>query len=697
MNPPARFSFCPLLLLALVLATSTGMAQQRHDPAHAHDDEEVVSLDEIVISAPLDRPLYQQAQAASILGGQNLNLAIEPTLGQTLARMPGVSSSFFGPASSRPIIRGLDGDRVRILQNGMNTMDASATSPDHALSFEPSNLKSVEVVRGPATLLYGSNAIGGVVNAIDGRIVDEKLDGTIRGSMGGRFSSVDQGYQSNFMLEGGWKGLAFHLEAFTRAAEDFRVPGNLRTVGEQERNPLPAGTPEPNKIATNSNLRAEGVSGGLSYVWDDGFIGFSWTEFHTNYGSPAEPSVFIDMNQTRLDVRGAFYKPLPKIKVISYRFAWSDYEHVEFEDGMDNTVFKNDGYDFRLEVKHEKVAGMEGVVGFQSERSDFFVAGAEAFISPTVTESNSLFFFEDITRGPLSFQFGGRYDHIETRSRSNDIFGDARGRQFDNLSGSVGFVYTPNEEYSAAFTITYAERAPTYQELFANGNHVATNTFEVGDFGLGVENSVSFDLNLRKRTGWVTGSVGGYYSRYSGFIGLFPAGFMVDTDDDLIPDTPQFNYRAVDAEFLGAELETTLHLLHPVTEAPKPADTNLHLEFKADAVRARDATTGTSLPRVPPFHLSSALIWERGPFGARLEGIYAAPQDRVAANEFGTDSYFLVNLALNYRLVQGPRTVDFYVKGMNLTNEDAREHTSILKERLPLPGRGIVAGVKMTF
>jgi iron complex outermembrane receptor protein len=174
---------------------------------------------------------------------------------------------------------------------------------------------------------------------------------------------------------------------------------------------------------------------------------------------------------------------------------------------------------------------------------------------------------------------------------------------------------------------------------------VATNTFEVGDFGLGVENSVSFDLNLRKRTGWVTGSVGGYYSRYSGFIGLFPAGFMVDTDADAIPDTPQFNYRAVDAEFIGAELETTFHLLHPVTEEPKQADTNLHLEFKADAVRARDGSTGGSLPRIPPFHLSSALILERGPFGARLEGIYAAPQDRVAANEFGTDSYFLVNLA----------------------------------------------------
>ncbi len=679
------------LFLFVLAAGSTlnSLAQQRHDPAHNHDHE-VIALDEIMISAPLDRPLHQQALAASIMTAEQLNLALEPSLGQTLARMPGVSSSFFGPAASRPIIRGLEGDRVRILQNGLNTTDVSAASFDHALSFDPSNLKSVEVIRGPATLLYGSGAIGGVVNAIDGRIVDEKLDGTIRGSMGGRFSSVDQGYQTNMMLEGGWKGLAFHVEAFTRAAEDFRIPGNTRTVGEQERNP-PAF--DQSGVALNSRLRNEGFSAGLSYVWDEGFVGFSWTEFHNIYGSPAEETVFIDLYQTRLDVRGAFYKPLPLIKEIDWRFAWSDYEHTEYEDGADNTAFKNEGYDFRVEVKHEKIAGMEGVVGFQSERSDFFVAGAEAYLPPSVTESNSLFFFEDITRGPLSFQFGGRYDHIVTRSRNNDVFGTSRQRSFDNVSGSAGVVFNANEEYSGAFTITYSERAPTAQELFSNGDHAATSTFEVGNFGLGVEHAISFDLNLRKRTGWVTGSVGGYYSLYDGFIGLFPTGGVGPAPDF----NPEFAYRSVNAEFIGGELETTLHLLHPVTNASDKPATNLHWEFKADVVRARDASTGLSLPRIPPFHLSSALILEQGRFGARLEGIYAAPQHRLATNEFGTPSYFLVNLSLTYQVLRGPTTLDFYIKGMNLTDEEAREHTLFLKERLPLPGRGVVAGVKVTF
>lgn len=684
---PSPIKLAPLPALFFLILTPCIRAD--HHTLQQPQEYEAILLNEIVISSPPER-IRQQAQATSVMTAEQLNLALEPSLGQTLARVPGVSSSFFGPAASRPVMRGLEGDRVRVLQNGLNTTDASALSPDHALSFDPSNLKSVEVIRGPATLLYGSGAIGGIVNAIDGRIVEEKLDGTIRGSLGGRFSSVYQGYQSNMMLEGGLAGLAFHVEAFTRAAEDYHIPGNTRTVGEQERNPPVF---DQSGLALNSRLRNEGFSAGLSHVWDKGFLGFSWTEFHNIYGSPAESAMFIDLYQTRLDVRGAFEQPLPLIKKIDWRFAWSDYEHTEYDNGANNTAFKNEGYDLRVEMKHEKIAGMEGVVGIQSERSDFLVAGAEAFLPPSVTESNSLFFFEDITRGPLSFQFGGRHDHIETRSRDSNAFSTSRRRDFDNLSGAAGVVFSPNDEYSSAFTITYSERAPKAQELFSNGDHAATGTFETGDFGLGVEHALNFDLNLRKRTGRVTGGVSGYHSRYDGFIGLFPTSALGPAPDF----NPVFAYRSVAAEFTGGELEATLHLLHPVTSQPDKPAMNLHWEFKADVVRARDASTGLSLPRIPPFHLASALILEHGNFGARLEGVYAAPQHRIAANESGTPGYFLVNLSLTYRLARGPNTFDLYVKGMNLTDAEAREHTSFLKERLPLPGRGIVAGMKWSF
>ena len=651
-------------------------------------------MDEMVITAPLERPLFQQVQSASVLSGQNLTLALEPSLGQTLARMPGVSSSYFGPAASRPIIRGLDGDRVRILQNGLNTIDASATSVDHAVSFDTSNLKSVEVVRGPATLLYGSNAIGGVVNSIDGRIVDEKLDGTIRGALNERYSSVDNGYLSSAMVEGGYKGLAFHVESFTRATEDFRIPGNARTPAAQAANPLPAGQTEVSKVMPNSNLRSEGVTSGLSYIWDKGFFGFAWTEFHTNYGSPAEPHVVIDMHQQRLDVRGAFYQPLPVIKEISYKLATSSYQHTEFDSGQPSTLFKNNGYDARVEAKHEKVAGMQGVVGFQSDRSEFSTSGSEAFLPPTITQADALFLYEDISRGPLSFQFGGRYDHISVDSLSSAGFGPAMARTFDNLSSSVGLVFTPNDEYAVAFTINHAERAPTYQELFANGTHAATGAFEIGNPKLKQEKSLGFDLNVRKRIGWVTGSVGGYYNRYSNFIGQFPSGVVHVVNGE---SYNELLYQATNAEFIGSELEATFHLLHPITTNPPAQQNNLHLQLRADVVHARDTQTGLSLPRIPPFHLTSALMLERGAFGARLEGIYAAPQSQLAMNELRTSSYFLVNLSLTYRIKQGPTAIDVYVKGMNLTNEDAREHTSVLKDRVPLPGRGLVAGMKLTF
>ncbi|WP_395737924.1 TonB-dependent receptor [Prosthecobacter sp.] len=653
--------------------------------------EAEIPLEEMVITAPT---APAAPPLSPVITGQTLNLAIEPSLGQTLSRIPGVSATYFGPAASRPILRGLDGDRVRILQNGLNTIDASATSADHAGSFDTSNLKSIEVVRGPASLMYGSNAIGGVVNATDGRIVDEKLDGTIRGALTDRYTSVDNGYLTSAMIEGGYKGLAFHVEAFTRAAEDFRIPGNARTANEQAANPLPPGQSEVSKIMPNSNLRSEGVTGGLSYIWDKGFFGFAWTEFHTNYGSPAEPNVVIDMHQQRLDVRGAFYKPLPLIKEISYKLATSRYQHTEYDSGMPSTLFKNNGYDGRVEVKHEKIAGMEGVVGFQSGRSEFSTAGSEAFLPPTITQANSFFLFEDIARGPISYQFSGRYDHTGVESLASAAFGPALARTFDTFSGSLGLVFTPNNDYAVTFTINHAERAPTYQELFANGAHSATGAFEIGNPGLNPEKSLGFDLNLNKRTGWVTGSISGYYNRYTNFIGQFPTGIVHVVGGE---NYNELIYQSTSAEFIGSELETTFHLLHPITSGPAANPNNLHLQFRADVVRARDKQTGMSLPRIPPFHLTSALMFERGPFGARLEGIYAAPQAQLAMNEARTNSYFLVNLSLTYRLKQGPTTTDFYIKGVNLTNEDAREHASVLKDRVPLPGRGLAVGMKLTF
>ena len=658
----------------------------------------------IVTGNPLGRTLFEQVQPVSLLDGEKLQLTLEPTLGETLSKTPGVRSSYFGPAASRPVIRGLDADRIRVLQNGLNTIDASATSVDHAVSFDPVSVESIEVVRGPATLLYGANAIGGVVNVNDNRIPDQRIEVPVRGSVGARYSSNDDGLGGDFMLEGGAGGFAWHLEGYKRDHDDLSIPGFARSARLRAMDPLPPGD-EVRGTLRNSFMETEGWSAGASYIWDRGYFGAAYSGFTANYGSAAEEEVTIEMEQRRWDFQGAFFQPFAGIKAIKYRAALSDYEHTEFEGPDPGTTFSNKGYDGRIEVTHDKLGALEGVFGFQTERSDFSALGAEKFLPPTLTKTYSGFLFEEMALSDATKLQGGlRYDHISAEAEADPDFGPARDRSFNNLSGSLGVLYAPGDDYAVALSASYSERAPTYQELYAHGPHVATGTFEIGDDALETEEALGLDLSLRKRTGRVTGALTGFYNRFHGFIGQFPTGAEEE-------GLPVFAYHSTDAEFYGAELEATIHLWNPVTDpAPVQAggkgiapavvstrDDRLDLELKADYVHARDRQTGDPLPRISPFHASAALDYHRGPFGARLEGIWSASQHDVADNELPTDSYFMVNAALTYTLHSGSTTTELFLKGVNLTDEEAREHTSFLKDIAPLGGRGVVAGVKVSF
>ena len=496
-------------------------------PSFAADPTPPVStVDEVVITAsPLGRTLFEQAQPVSVLKDEQLQLQLQPTLGETLSNTPGVRSTYYGPAASRPVIRGLDADRIRVLQNGLNTIDASATSLDHAVSFDPVSVQSIEVVRGPATLLYGANAIGGVVNVIDNRIPDERIDTTLRGSLGGRYSSVDDGLSRDIMLEGGIGGFTYHLEAYRREVQDVRIPGYARSERLRAIKPLEPGEEEEFDVLSNSFLTTQGFSAGTSYVWDKGYFGLAYSGFDSNYGSVAEKGVTLDMQQRRWDFQGAFTEPFKGIKAIKYKFAHSDYDHTEFEDGAPGTTFMNKGYDGRIEVTHEKFGPFEGGFGFQTERSDFAAIGDEKFLPEVITKTNSGFVFEEVSFDDhWKLQGGLRYDHITANASEDKAFGPARGRTFDNVSGSLGVVFTPNDDYALALSSSWSERAPTYQELYAGGPHVATGVFEVGDDSLAVEQALGFDLSLRKRTGFVTGSATVFYNRFNNFIGQFPDG-----------------------------------------------------------------------------------------------------------------------------------------------------------------------------
>ena len=662
----------------------------------------------VVVSTPLGRTLFEQAQPVSILSGERLRLQLQPTLGDTLASTPGVSSSYFGPAAGRPIIRGLDGDRIRVLQNGVNTIDASATSVDHAVSFDPVNVEKIEVVRGPATLFYGANAIGGVVNVIDGRIPDERIAEPMRGSVSGRYGSVNTERGGAFTLEGGIGGFAWHLEGYKSATLDLSIPGYARSAQLRARDPRPPGEKEASGVLPNSALRTEGLSGGASYIWEDGYFGAAYSGFHTNYGIVTEPNVTIDMKQRRFDARGAFFDPFPHIKAINYRFGAADYTHTEFEGAETGTVFKNEGYDGRIEVLHHRLGLFEGGLGYQTERSDFSAFGAEAFLPPVVTTTNSVFVFEELVLDPVRVQAGVRYDHITAGAEAAPAFGPARSRTFNDLSGSLGLVYSPVEAYAVALSASYSQRAPTYQELYADGPHVATGAFEVGDSGLPVEQSLSLDLSLRKKTGRVTGALSLFYTRFEDFVGLFATGESDEEEGE--EPLPVYAYEATTAQFFGGELEVVFHLLEPL-ESPAPTTGKdaktisaparprpvLDLELKADYVNATDLSNDTPLPRIPPFRASAALAFSYERLGARLETQYVARQGRTADFELPTEAFYLLNASLTYRLSTGPAAWDVFVKGTNLTNQEARLSTSFLKDIAPLGGRGIVVGLKADF
>lgn len=691
-----------LLVIAIILNVQGARAQS---PALADSGTLLEAV--VVTSTPLERPLFEQAQPVSVLRGPQLRLAVQPTLGETLAGVPGVSSTYFGPAASRPVIRGLDADRVRVLQNGSNTLDASATSVDHAVSFDPVGVESIEVVRGPATLLYGPNAIGGVVNVLDRRIADERIGVPVRGSIEGRAASVNGERGGAFTLEGGVGGLVWHLEGSKRATNELHIPGFARSARLRRLNPLPAGEKEAREVLPNSDLRTEGLAGGASYVWAGGFFGLAYSGFHTNYGTVAERTVTIDMEQRRWDFRGAFFAPFAHVRAVKYSLGVSDYEHTEFEGALTGTKFENEGYDGRFELAHEKLGPFEGVLGYQTEHSDFSALGEEAFVPAVGTRVNSVFLFEEAVFEPVRVQVGVRYDHVSVESESSPGFGRGSERTFDNVSASAGLIYTPAEGYAVALNGAFTQRAPTYQELFANGPHVATAAFEVGDSGLRSERSFSLDLSLRKNAGRVTGAVSVFYNRFSDFIGQFATGAVVAGEGD---DLPVFAYRATDAVFVGGEAEITWHLLEPVAAAPRAAGLDgkalappaldrpvLDLEFKADYVHATDRTTHDPLPRIPPFRASAALTYQHGRYRASVEGQYSARQNRTSELELPTDSYFLLNASVGYRLTLGSTEADFYVKGVNLTNAEARLHTSFLKDLAPLGGRGVVCGMKFTF
>lgn len=692
MNRP-RYQFhrdavCAICVTILSIVATQPVAAQLPTPTPSDGEEPVAGprYDEVVVTgAPVPRSISDLAAPAAVLQGEDLTLNQAPQLGEVLATQPGVTQTYFGPGASRPIIRGLGGDNIRVLENGLGLFDASSVSPDHAVALEPLLTKQIEIVRGPAALLYGPTAIGGVVNAITNRIPDEMIDTPVRGKFEARGATVNTDGAGVAMIEGGHGGFAYHLDGFGRQAQDLSIPGFARSAQLRATDPLPPGEEEARGILPNSAIETHGGSAGASYVWDNGYFGLAPSVYQTTYGTVAEPDVTIDMRQRRLDFAGALYDLLPHLSTLKAKLGLVDYEHTEFEGEEPGTVFKNRGYDLRLDGLHDAIGGFEGALGFESYLSDFEALGDEAFMPPTTTATQSLFLFEEKKLEPVRLQMAGRLDYAAVDADASDIFGPADSRDFVTGGASLGAIYTITEPYDVALSVAYTQRAPNAQELYADGPHLATGQFEVGNRELSIQESLGIDLTLRRTLGRVTGSIGGFYNHFINYIGLIPTG---QTDPTF--DLPIFVFQSLPATFAGMEAEMTIALLE---QKPYTLDLNL----KSDYVYTRDRDTGVPLPFVPPFRFGSGLSFSWDQFGADLSMLWARKQDDVPVGELPTDGYTMVNASTTYRLTTGMATVDLFLRGMNLLNQNARDTTSVLKDVAPLPGIGGLAGFRVAF
>lgn len=699
----------PHALAVTALLYAAAAPAQTAGPGAAKTNAAVELSPVVVTGNPLGSDLFELVSPVSVLGGQELLLQRKSTLGETLNGLPGVSATSFGPNASRPVIRGLDSDRIRVLENGSGMLDASALSPDHAVALDPLVIERAEVVRGAAALFYGGSAVGGVVNVIDNRIPQAAING-VTGRAEARFGGAEREKAGSAVFEAGNGGIALHADVYKRDTDDLRIKGFARSARLRAQDPQPV---EAAGILPNSTARADGGAVGISRTWGDGYVGLSYSGFNSVYGTVAEPEVSIDMQSRRWDVAGEARELGGMITGIKFKLGNTDYRHTEFDGGVPATEFRNKGYDLRLEASHAAIGALRGALGVQFADSDFSALGAEAFVPSTSTASKALFFFEELALGRLKLTFGGRHERNEVRNdgggptdpnTGSPRFDPLQTLGFSGNSGAVGAVYSFTPGAVLAVNAAYTERAPTFYELLANGPHAATGAYEVGNAVFGKEKSKSLDVTLRLKSGMHSGSMGMFYNRFSNFIALFDSGNTRAADGEFNPAQdpgnpgftpggkeilPELAYRAVPARLFGYEAEGRFRVME--------RGGVLDLLLRADYVRAGDRSTGLPLPRIAPLRFGIGLDYRRDKLTARLDATRVAGQDRVAAGELPTDGYTMVNAAVGYRLRMRGMSLETFVRGVNLLNEEARNHMSFLKDIAPLGRRSAQIGIRGQF
>jgi iron complex outermembrane receptor protein len=614
-----------------------------------------------VTGIPLSRDASDVAAPASVLAGPSLDRNRAATLGETVKEVPGVTSSHFGAGASRPIIRGFDGPRVRVLNDGVDTLDAASVSPDHAVTSDPFSARQIEILKGPSTLLYGGGAIGGVVNVIDRRIPTSVPKRGYEAEAALQYGTSAEEIAGFLGFTVGHGNFAARLEGTVRNAEDYYTAQGF-------------GDPESRRVVNSFN-NGWNFSAGGSWVADWGYVGAAYSEYRTEYGVPNEPAVFIAMRNRRLDVRGEVRDPVDGIEKVRFRLANVWYTHREIEDGAVATTFFNHAFDGRLEVVHRLFDGLRGVVGVQGLRRDFTAIGEEAFLPPTLTTSFGLFLIERYSFSDFHIEGGVRYDRQNIRP-GNDL----PSRSHDGFSASVNGTWDFLPGYSANISFSRSQRLPTAEELFANGPHVATGQFEVGDVNLRPETSYNLEIGLRKRTGALQFGVSVYRNVVKDFI------FQSDSGTFDVGGLPIINFRQADAELYGLEAEVK----YAVTD-------NIDVSVFGDYVRAR-LTGRDNLPRIPPGRLGGRIDARHEGWSAFVQFYHVFGQGHVAPVETATPGYNMLNAGIAYGGEFTPHnTYQVFLRANNLLNERAIAHTSFIKNAAPLAGLNVTFGTRFTF
>jgi iron complex outermembrane receptor protein len=648
------------LAAASALFPVTAFAQQA-------DDEP-----EIVVTAPLEGSRIESLQGAEVLRREDIIEQLNGGLGDTLDATPGISTTFFGAGASRPIIRGLGEDRVRVLQNGIGAIDASTASPDHAVTADGLDAERIEILRGAAALAYGGNAVGGVVNVIDQSIPTRRVeDFEFQGLAS--YSSVDEGTQGAASAGFGAGDFAFRLSAAARDTDPYDTP-----IG----------------VAENQWTDLRSYSAGGSLVRDWGFAGLAVKRTEDNYGllpeTPGDPGGHIELEQTRIEARGDVRIDIGPFDRLDFGLQQSDYEHTEFEgDGAAGTRFTSEGWEGRVEAHHGGgEERLRGAIGLQFSDVDFAAEGDEAFITPTNTRDTGVFVVERWDTGVWGLEGGARFERREVDNEGGGSL------EFDNTSVSAGAFVRPAANWFLGATVARTERAPTQIELFASGPHLATGNFELGDPTLGQETALSFEASARYDAGPFRFELNLFTIGFEDYIALVDSGLEWGDvsgifDPTLPPPPPQpgeetmpvFEFVQQDATFTGGEISVRARLFEAAGFA-------FSGDAALDLVNA-DFDGGGHPPRIPPRSITVGVEAENTIWTGRIEAVDTAEQDRLASFETATDGYTFLNASLAFRPQGEDGAWTIRLDGRNLTDELGRVHSSFLKDELPVPGRNV--------